>query len=279
MLAGQLLQEWRSPSQASFSRLKILLWATGPTIPGGGAGWLGVTQEKGYYDAGLLWGGGSVVPVSSVFFSDDSDTLFVTRINEVKRKDTSGKVVRTQQFPEVIMAKLDGDELALTRIQPRDNGRGMVKEVFTGKRIPPVPAAPDLSKVKFGSPIQLLNGKDLDGLKLTDPGAKNGWSVENGILVNHPLQPEGKHLSYGNLQTEKEFEDFNVSLEARVDKGQNSGIYLRGIYEVQVCDSYGRQRSIPITWEVFIVALHQVWRQKKLPENGRRSTSRWWTGM
>src|SRR5512144_2630828 len=82
-------------------------WAL--TIPGGGAGWLGVTQEKGYYDAGLLWGGGSVVPVSSVFFSDDNDTLYVTRINEAKRKDASGKVVRTQQFPEVIMAKLDGD--------------------------------------------------------------------------------------------------------------------------------------------------------------------------
>jgi hypothetical protein len=41
-------------------------WAL--TIPGGGAGWLEVTKEDGYYDASILWGGGSVVPVDSVVF-------------------------------------------------------------------------------------------------------------------------------------------------------------------------------------------------------------------
>src|SRR5437868_3550411 len=59
-------------------------WAL--TIPGGGAGWLGITPEKGYYDASILWGSGSVLPVSSVFFSDDGQQVFVTRVNEVKRK-------------------------------------------------------------------------------------------------------------------------------------------------------------------------------------------------
>src|SRR5712671_5276653 len=142
-------------------------WAL--TIPGGGAGWLGVTHEKGYYDASILWGGGSVLPVASVFFSDDGDVLYVTRINEVKRKDASGKVVRTHQFTEAIIAKVSGDDLSLTRFLGRDNGHGTVKEEFTGKRIPPVPAAPDLSKVKFGSPITLFNGKNLDGWKLTAP--------------------------------------------------------------------------------------------------------------
>src|ERR1051325_10734549 len=76
-------------------------WAL--TIPSGGAGWLGVTQENGYYDASLLWGSGSVLPVASVFLSDDGDSLRVTRINEVKRKDSSGKVVRTHQFTEAIV--------------------------------------------------------------------------------------------------------------------------------------------------------------------------------
>ena len=70
-------------------------WAL--TIPGGGAGWLGVTQEKGYFDAGILWGGGSVVPVASVVINDE--TLFITRLHEVKRKDAAGKVVRTISSP------------------------------------------------------------------------------------------------------------------------------------------------------------------------------------
>jgi len=40
-------------------------WAL--TIPGGAAGWLGVEQEDGQLKAGILWGGGSVVPVTDVY--------------------------------------------------------------------------------------------------------------------------------------------------------------------------------------------------------------------
>ena len=55
------------------------------------------------------------------------------------------------------------------------------------------------------------------------------------------MQQEGKpHKSYGNLRTDREFEDFNLTLEVNVPKRGNSGIYLRGIYEVQVADSHGR---------------------------------------
>lgn len=212
-------------------------WAL--TIPGGGAGWLGVTEENGYYDASILWGGGSVVPVESVFFRDDE--CFVLRLNEVKRKDSTGKVVRTQRFPEVLMARVSGDDLFLRRVVANTNGRGVREEEFTGKRIPELPGRPDLSRVKFGEPITLFNGLDLSGWRLTNAGQKNGWKVEDGVLINDPRQEEGKpHVSYGNLRTDREFEDFNLKLEVRVLPDGNSGIYLRGIYEVQVSDSYGR---------------------------------------
>src|SRR5437867_7453441 len=164
-------------------------WAL--TTPGGGAGWLGVTQEKGYYDANILWGAGSVLPVASVFFNDNKDTLFVTRLNEVKRKDASGKVVRTQQFTEAITAKVSGDEISLTRFIGREDGEGIITQEFSGKRIAPVPPAPDLSQIKFGAPIALFNGKDLDGWKLTAAGQVNGWSAQDGVLINRPVQQEG----------------------------------------------------------------------------------------
>jgi hypothetical protein len=209
-------------------------WAL--TIPGGGAGWLEVKKENGWYDGSILWGGGSVVPVSSVFFNDDS--LNVIRVREVKRKDASGKVVRTQQFVELIMARVDGDSLQLMQFNPRDNGQGMSQAEFSGKRIPALPPKPDLARVKFGEPIALLNGKDLSGWKLMEAGAANGWSVKDGLLLNRPDKNSGKH--YGNLRTEREFEDFNLKLEASVPKGGNSGIYLRGIYEVQVADSFNQ---------------------------------------
>jgi len=212
-------------------------WAL--TIPGGGAGWLGITQEDGYLDASILWGGGSVVPVDSVYM--DEDILNITRIRKVERKDATGKVIRTHMFSEMIIAKVSGDTLQLTQIRPRSNGRGVNRSEFTGKRIPPLPPKPDLSKVKYGKPIMLLNGTNLDGWKLTNPRQTNGWSVEDGVLVNRPVRQKGKRrISYGNLRTVAEFEDFNLKLEVNVPERGNSGIYLRGIYEVQVSNSYGR---------------------------------------
>lgn len=235
-IAGALLLAGGAVLAAENSNPFIGRWAL--TIPGGGAGWLGVTQEKGWYDAGILWGGGSVEPASSVVF--DNEMIYVARTHQVQRKDDSGKVVRTQQFTDLITGKVDGDEINLVLIHQNENGEGMSREEFSGKRIPAVPPAPDLEKVKFGDPIKLFNDTDLTGWKLTDPNQVNGWSVKDGILRNDPIQEEGKpHKNYGNLRTEKEFEDFQLNIEARVPKNGNSGIYLRGIYECQVADTYG----------------------------------------
>jgi hypothetical protein len=211
-------------------------WAL--TIPGGGAGWLGVTQENGYLDGSILWGGGSVVPVANVYI--DGNTLCVTRLREIERKDASGNVVRKQTLTETIQTTVKGESMRLKRTAPRENGKGVIEEEFTGKRIPPLPPKPDLSKVTFGDPIVLFNGRNLDGWTLTESGDVNGWSAQDGLLINQPVQQEGKpHVSYGNLRTVQEFEDFTLSLEVRVPEKGNSGVYLRGIYEVQVEDSYG----------------------------------------
>lgn len=214
-------------------------WAL--TLPNGAAGWLGVTKEKGYYDAGLLWGGGSVVPVSSVFFPDP-ETLVVTRVQEVKRKGEDGKTRRTQQFTQTLIAKVDGDSLNLTRLSPHRDGVGMDRETLTGKRIPPLPAAPDLAKVNFGDPQELFGAKgDLGAWELVNAKSANGWKVADGVLMNRAVQEEGKpRKHYGNLRTKDEFEDFRLTLDVRVPKGGNSGVYLRGIYEVQVADTYGK---------------------------------------
>lgn len=213
-------------------------WAL--TIPGGGAGWLEITQQNGYLDGSILWGGGSVVPVESVYL--DGDALFVTRLNKVERKDAAGTVVRTQNFTETISATVNGDALDLKHEKVNTSGIGAEHAPFTGKRIPDLPPAPDLSKVKFGKPQALFNGKDLAGWQLTEASAANGWSATDGILINDPVQEEGKPKKhYGNLRTEGEYEDFNLTLEVNVVPKGNSGVYLRGIYEVQVMDSFGME--------------------------------------
>jgi len=96
-----------------------------------------------------------------------------------------------------------------------------------------------MASLKFGTPINLFNGKDLTGWRLIDPKQKNGFYVKDGILGTDPAQVEGQeHISYGNLRTDQEFEDFNLKLEVNVPEGSNSGVYLRGMYEIQVLDSY-----------------------------------------
>lgn len=235
-LAGLLAGSARAatPNEAFLGR-----WAL--TIPGGGAGWLEVKKEAGFYDGSLLWGGGSVEPVSSVVI--DGDTLVVTRTRKVDRKDAAGKVVRTQEFTETISAKLaDHDGLKLSQVDPSNSGLAINTAEFTGKRIPALPPRPDLGKVKFGEPVALFNGRDLAGWKIMGKESDSVWAVEDGVLVNRvpkhvPGQPSKPS---SNIRTEREFEDFNLKLEVNVPEGSNSGVYLRGIYEIQVLDSYGK---------------------------------------
>ncbi|MHC4088062.1 MAG: 3-keto-disaccharide hydrolase, partial [Planctomycetota bacterium] len=187
-------------------------WAL--TIPNGRAGWLSVEQKEGYLDASILWGGGSVVPVANVIV--DGEILYVTRVHRIERKDAAGKVVRVQTLTETIMGRIldDTDTLHLMHFNPNRNGKGAKQSKFTGKRIPPLPPRPDLSGARYGKPIVLFDGKNLDAWKLTNPGQTNGWSVEDGVLVNKPIQQKGKrHISYGNLRTVEEFEDFNLKLQ------------------------------------------------------------------
>lgn len=207
------------------------------TIPGGAAGWLGVQEHDGKLEASMLWGWGSVEPVASVKVEDGK--LVLTRRHVVERKDASGKKTKATLI-ETITGSVTDDRIQLKSVKPKENGEGEDVAEFGGQRQPPMPPAPDLKQVKFGKPERLFNGKDLTGWRLTDPNAVNGWSVKNGLLVNNPAQEEGKHKNYGNLRTDREFEDFNLKVRVRVGKDQNSGVYLRGIYEVQVADTYGR---------------------------------------
>jgi hypothetical protein len=211
-------------------------------IKGGSVGWLDLRQESDYLDADLLWVAGSVTPVADVYFANDK-YLIVTRTDEVvRKKDEKNVPVRTHIITNWLEISKIGDKIEGFLLTPKRNGLGVDSTSFTGTKLPPVPPAPDMGALKFGTPVELFNGKDLTGWKLTNEKQKNGFSVVNGVLVNDPVQTEGQpHINYGNIRTEKLFEDFNLKLEANVPEGSNSGIYLRGMYEIQVFDSYKKE--------------------------------------
>jgi len=94
---------------------------------------------------------------------------------------------------------------------------------FTGVR------APELIRDKapvWGTPIRLFNGKDLTGWHAD---GKNQWIVQNGLLTS-------PHTG-SNIITDKTFNDFKLHVEFRFGQGANSGVYLRGRYEVQIMDN------------------------------------------
>ena len=212
-------------------------------IEHGGVGWLHVHDQEGFLDAELMWIGGSVVPVSYAYMADEH-TLVLTRSHALPViQDANGKDrLRARNF--TMRANKIGDMITGDMVGPAWGGSGEEVRAFVGHKLAPVGPVPDLSKVKYGPAIQLFNGTDLMGWSIIDPNHKNGFYVENGELRNNPVQDkEDVYQHYGNLRTDKEFDDFNISLEVNVPKGDNSGVYLKGMYEVQVNDSYGKERD------------------------------------
>ncbi len=211
-------------------------------IGDGSVGWLEVRQEDNYLDADVLWGGGSVLPVSNIFLAKDQ-LLMVQRSNNVVRKsDEKNNPVKTQIVTNWMEITKNGEKINGILLSPRRNGLSIDTTTFVGTKLPQVPPASDMANLKYGKPISLFNGKDLTGWKLINEKQTNGFKVVDGILTNDPVQTEGApHISYGNLRTEQEFEDFNLKIEVNVPEGSNSGIYLRGIYEIQVLDSYKKE--------------------------------------
>ncbi len=83
-----------------------------------------------------------------------------------------------------------------------------------------------------GSTATLFDGTTLNGWHLRDPDGPNCWSVEGGEIVTRPRQG-----FYGkNLVSDQVFRDFELQLEFLLEDGANSGVYLRGLYEVQLYD-------------------------------------------
>lgn len=155
--------------------------------------------------------GGSARPVAQVFFKEGK--LNFTIPPQWDRTENN----------LVVEGELIGDQLKGTMVAPYGQ-----KYTWTGVRAPRLNS---LKEVTWGKPIQLLNTTDLTGWEAM--GKNNQWQNSNGVLTS----PK----SGNNIRTVAEFEDFKLHLEFRYPKGSNSGVYLRGRYEVQIEDNQGKE--------------------------------------
>ena len=111
------------------------------------------------------------------------------------------------------------------------NGTGTRDETsfsWTAVRAPELPAPENPT---WGDPVELFNGTDLTGWAPQFGDRPSEWRAEDGVLVNEE--------SGDALVTTDKFENFKLHIEVNVPPGSNSGIYLRGRYEVQVQDDHG----------------------------------------
>jgi hypothetical protein len=170
--------------------------------------WLEITQESGQLKALLVSRWGHARPLPKIEISHGQIT-FVSPKDEEDRKDDM-----------VFVGTLSGQKLSGTT-----SGQDGTPWRWTGER------APDLKRrvePTWGKPTSLFNGKDLSGWRPSDPNATATWKVENGTLLSPGHGPD--------LITDAKFEDFKLHVEFNCAPKSNSGVYLRGRYEVQIED-------------------------------------------
>ena len=120
--------------------------------------------------------------------------------------------------------KLTGDVLEGTTLA--EDGSTLK---WSGRR---APAPGPERQVSWGEPVELFNGRDLTGWKPRTADHPGCWSVIDGALTATPKCVD--------LISERTFRDAKLRLEFMYPAKSNSGIYLRGRYEVQIQDDHGK---------------------------------------
>jgi len=176
--------------------------------------WLEITSKNGQLSGRFVGRFGSARSIKKIAFKNGWLTFSLPIQYEKSKTDMSFAATLSRA----------GGELKGTT-----NSEEGAELTWVGVR---APALPKPKRVTWGTPIELFNGHDLTGWKPRDPKGPNGWRAVAHVMVNE--------MPSSDIQTEKEFSDFKLHIEFNCPSKSNSGVYLRGRYEVQVMDSYGQ---------------------------------------
>lgn len=187
-------------------RWDLVINKNGEELPG----WLEI-GHSGYhtYIGRFVYAFGSARPISEVKQKDGKFNFSIPLQWEEGYRDMAFEGMIYEDGIKGTMIYADGSV---------HNWTGVRAPEFAGKE-----------NIKWNKPIKLINENDLTGW-VADKSQENLWTVEDGILKS-----SGKGA---NIWTDQEFMDFKLHVEFKYPEGSNSGIYLRGRYEVQIMDSY-----------------------------------------
>src|SRR5688572_9252469 len=144
--------------------------------------------------------------------------------------DGSKLIVTTTTRPVTTVWELTGSGDKLTGTQKAgDNVTAQIAAVRAPALKRPMPKA-------WSAPEPLFNGKDLTGWEVVGNPANSHWLAREGELVNDNPGRGG-----ANIKTTRKFDDFKLHIEVNCPDHGNSGIYLRGRYEIQIGTEGGSQ--------------------------------------
>ena len=136
-------------------------------------------------------------------------------------------VAATNQTGPEFRGKVSGNKLTATLKRPDRTTE------LSGGRPPSWPASNANGQHTYGSPVVLFDGKSLSAFGVQNKERPMNWSIEDGAMTNPEKQGN-------NLISNEKFKDFKLNAEYKVGPSTNSGIYLRGRYELQVLDDFGK---------------------------------------
>lgn len=195
-------QQSPTDSKAYLGRWDLTLKSSSQEFPS----WLEISEQGGKLSAQFTGRWGNARPLPKVEISDGKLTFVSPKDEEGAKSDL------------VFVGALSGESLSGTVNAPEGGTWS-----WTGTRAPSLKRS---KAPKWEKPIQLFNGKDLSGWRMTDPNTKSPWTVVDGNLVSPTHGPE--------IINDQKFKDFKLHIEFNCAPNSNSGVYLRGRYEVQV---------------------------------------------
>ncbi len=164
--------------------------------------------------------GGQVDPIRGARIEDGALHFHVTR--------PVGRGARKRITESRTQATVDGDTI---RGMSLVNGKAIE---WRGERAPKI-ADRDDGSWKKGKTVLLFDGIDMSRWETQHPERTHEWSVQDGLLIN------SDHADM--LISKDEFWNFELLVEFLVKPGMNSGVGLRGRYEIQILDDYGKPAS------------------------------------
>ena len=181
--------------------------------------WLEVREESGRLTGTFLNRRGSVIPLPEIALTDGELVFSIGARPGQPKPVHRARVEEGRLLGRLSTGAPETEEIPWIGLRPPQWGDHNASD----------------KRHRFGTPVQLFNGENLQNWLLQDPERPAGWTVADGVMTNE--------AKANNLISKHQFENFRIQAEYRIEPKSNSGIFLRGRYELQVVDDFGQEPS------------------------------------